>query len=77
MTTATTNEPTTETRRPSHEVFQVSGEGDKTRWTKIGIAFTHKDGKGLNLFLDAVPITGRTVVLPIVPKKDAETGGQQ
>lgn len=72
-----TDETTKETKRPSHEVFQVSGEGDKTRWTKIGIAFTHKDGKGFNIFLDAVPITGRTVVLPIEPKQEKDNGGQQ
>jgi hypothetical protein len=72
-----TNETTKETKRPTHEVFQVTGEGDRARWTKIGIAFTHKGGKGLNILLDAVPLTGRTVALPIEPRQERDNGGQQ
>lgn len=27
---------TTESKRPSHEVFHIEGEGKKAFWTKIG-----------------------------------------
>jgi hypothetical protein len=69
---------TKETRRPTHEVFMVTGDGPKSWWTKIGIAFTNKDDKGFNLFLDAVPLTGRVVVMPFKAKDAAgNKGGQQ
>lgn len=69
---------TKETRRPTHEVFMVVGDDKKSRWTKVGIAFTNKDGKGFNIFLDAMPLSGRVVVLPIKEKDKADdNGGQQ
>ncbi len=36
----------------------VEREGAKSRWIRIGIAFTNRDGS-LNLILDAVPVNGR------------------
>jgi hypothetical protein len=34
-----------------------------TSWTKIGVAFPHHDGPGLNIELRAFPRNGRLVVL--------------
>jgi hypothetical protein len=34
-------------------------EGQKAIWDRIGIAFKHKDGKGLNIILRANPVDGR------------------
>jgi hypothetical protein len=56
MTTETTN------RRPTHIVWQVIGEGDKAIWIRIGAGWTNRDGKGINLKYDAMPLTGRTIV---------------
>ena len=39
---------TNEANRPSHIIWQVIGEGDKSRWTRIGAAWPNRDGKGLN-----------------------------
>jgi len=39
--------------KPSHEIFNVLGEGENTQWTKIGVAWTHKDGEGLNLAINS------------------------
>jgi hypothetical protein len=47
---------------PSHHVFVVEGEGDKAFWTKIGAAWNHKDGEGLNVTLTALPLDGRIVI---------------
>lgn len=77
MTEENTTETIKESKRPTHEVFQINGDDDKARWTKIGIAFSHKDGKGMSIFLHAVPLTGRTVVRLIEPKQEKDTGGQQ
>ena len=63
-------------KRPSHEVFQVKGDGDKSFWTRIGAAFLHKDGKGFSLIVDAVPIQGRIVIRPR-RVATANAGGQK
>ena len=49
-----------------------AGNGKKAKtWTRIGIAFPHRDGPGLNLQLRALPIDGRLVLLP--PDADDKT----
>lgn len=60
-----------ETKRPTHAIYQVQGEGDKIRWTRIGAAWMHKDDKGANLKFDAFPLNGRIVVREIT-NQDAE-----
>lgn len=37
------------------------------RWTKIGAAFPHKEGPGLNIELKALPLDGRVILLPPDP----------
>ncbi len=51
-----------QSKRPSHAVYVVEGEGDKTHWTKIGAAWTHEDGEGYNVTLSALPLNGRLVI---------------
>ena len=54
--------------KPSHKVFVVEdkevaeGEDPNAFWTRVGSARPHKDGKGLNLVLSALPINGRLVL---------------
>lgn len=51
------------TKSPTHEVFHVRGEGEKAYWTKIGVAWKHSKGGGLNVQLELMPIvTGRIVI---------------
>jgi hypothetical protein len=39
--------------------------GKKARsWTKVGIAFPHKEGPGFNIQLKALPVNGQLVALP-------------
>ena len=33
-------------------------------WTRIGVAFPHRDGTGFNIQLRALPLDGRIVLLP-------------
>lgn len=47
---------------PSHGVFVVENEGATAYWTRIGVAWAHQDGEGLNIQLSAIPIGGRIVV---------------
>lgn len=53
----------------SKETFQVlsaidyfSKENKKTTWQKIGIAFRTKDGNGMHVLLNALPINGRLLI---------------
>jgi hypothetical protein len=53
---------TNQSRRPTHAIFQVIGEGDKARWLRVGAGWTNKDGKGVTLKFDAYPVVGRTII---------------
>ncbi|RZI38709.1 hypothetical protein EGT07_32820 [Herbaspirillum sp. HC18] len=57
-------------KKPSHAVYVVEGEGDNAFWTKIGAAWEHQDGKGLNITLSALPLNGRLVIRD--PKVDED-----
>jgi len=60
--------------RPTHTAYTVrdftekdTGEVD-AQWLKIGVAWLHKDGKGFNVQLEAVPVNGRVVLRLNKPK---------
>jgi len=51
---------TTTSKSPSHIVYQVRDrEGSKGFFTRIGAAWPHKDGKGFNIQVDAIPLDGK------------------
>ena len=63
--------PMTETRRPDVAAYVVRDREDKkSNWREVGIGFAHKDGKGFDLLLDAVPVGGRLVVRTIEDKAE-------
>jgi len=43
------------------EDYTQGGEG-KANWIRVGVAFENKDGKGFNVQLTAVPVTGKLVM---------------
>lgn len=49
----------------THEVF--TGEGENAFWTKIGGVWPHDDGKGFNVELIALPVSGRLVIARRLP----------
>ena len=76
-----TNTSKTETREPvapsliAYHVTEKKKEGDKGFWTRIGAAWEHKDGGGLTLQLDLVPVNGGRIVLR-VPAADEQTAAE-
>lgn len=45
---------------PAYTVYQVRDRSTgESFWTRIGSAWAHADGKGLNIQTDAVPLDGR------------------
>ena len=66
------NDTTTSGKRPTHTAYTVRdyetrGER-KSDWTRIGIAWAHKDGGGFDVILDAVPVNGRIATRKNKPK---------
>ena len=48
---------------PTHLVYTVEeGKDGKNYYTKLGIAWAHKTGKGMNVQLTAFPIDGRITI---------------
>lgn len=39
-------------------VFAITERGDKSYWTKIGVAFTNRD-RSITVQLEAFPVSGR------------------
>ena len=46
-----------EDKRQMMFAYTITERGERTFWTRIGVAFTNKDGS-INVRLDAVPVTG-------------------
>jgi len=61
-------EKSNNTNRPTHAIYQVQGEKEKSRWNRIGSAWPNKDGKGMRLVFDAFPLTGRIQLREITEK---------
>jgi len=62
---------TTQNGNPATHLFAYAVEeydnanGKKAKnWTRIGVAFPHKDGPGFNIQLRCLPVDGRIVLLP-------------
>ncbi len=75
-------------KKPTHFTYYVkneagTGEGlpgqgsDKKRgiWTKIGAAWMHKDKKGLDIVLEALPVDGRLALREPLEKEGEEMSG--
>lgn len=62
---------------PAFMLWCVDGDGKEARWTRIGAAWLHQDGKGFNLRCAAIPLQGRLVARAYTPKeaRDDRQGG--
>lgn len=68
------NEETAPTgNRPSHVAYWVKdrGENQKSSWQRVGAAWPHADGKGMNVVLDLMPLDGR-ITLRTASEEKAE-----
>ncbi len=53
----------TPARKPDFVAYNVRPRGEqKSRWTEIGVAFRHKDGNGLDILFEAIPLSGKIVL---------------
>ena len=55
-----------EKKQPSHKAFAVENftkdDKEKSSWKEIGVAWAHKDGKGFDLNIKLMPLSGRIVL---------------
>ncbi len=59
-------------KKPTHNVYVTkAGADDKTFWSRIGGAWEHKDGNGLFIRLDTLPIDGQIVIRKAKPAEMA------
>ena len=49
-------------KQPDFIVNTVKGEGRNAFWLRIGAAWMHEDGEGMNIRLDALPLNDRLVL---------------
>lgn len=54
-------------------VFAITERGDKSYWTRVGVAYTNRDGS-LTLRLDALPVSGTLQVRDEEPRGPHELG---
>ena len=60
-----------------YTVREYVSNGEKlSAWTKIGVAFPHKKGPGLNIVLEALPLDGKITVYPQSDKKPGQASEQ-
>ncbi|MGH7172936.1 MAG: hypothetical protein ACRELG_21860 [Gemmataceae bacterium] len=47
-------------KKPAFIAYSIrEREGKDSKWTEIGVAFAHDDGKGFTILTDVAPLNGR------------------
>lgn len=65
------------TNGPKFYAYTVKDRaGKKPVWTKIGTAWSHAQGGGFNIELQALPMDGRIVLMPPKDESSGETESQ-
>jgi hypothetical protein len=67
------NENTTApSKAPTHIAYHVRTPkgSQKGFWTRIGVAWPHKNGQGFNIHLDVIPLDGDIRLCVATEKKD-------
>lgn len=58
-------------KSPAYIAYQVTDrDGKDSFWTRIGVGFAHKDGKGFNIQIVAAPLDGRITLRVPSEKKE-------
>ena len=57
--------------KPTHRIYNVTGEGKSAYWTPIGAAWPNRDGAGFSITCDAIPLAGR-IVMRVITKRARE-----
>jgi hypothetical protein len=63
---------TTATRTDAPRLHDDQTRGQDDYWLNIGLAFPHKDGKGFNVVLQALPLDSEIVCREITNEDEGE-----
>jgi hypothetical protein len=67
----TKKQTTTNSAKPAFIAYHVrDGKNEKGYFTRIGVAFSHKDGNGFTIMIDAIPLDGKITLR--VPTEKSE-----
>ena len=68
-----------EPKQPTHRAYSViKREGQDDFWLNLGLAFAHKDGKGFNIMLQALPLNAKLVLRePSEEEKEQQPARQE
>jgi hypothetical protein len=58
-------------KRPDYTVNTVISADNGDRWREIGVAFANERGGTITILLDALPVSGKLVLMP--PKERTES----
>jgi len=64
------------TNRPSHRVYALTKNGERSFWQPIGAAWAHSDGEGFNLKLDYLPLNDAEIVIRKPKAEEANASGE-
>jgi hypothetical protein len=53
--------------------YESNGQ-KKTRWARIGVAFPLNGKEGFQIILDALPLSGKLVLMPPKPRESGNDG---
>ena len=71
----------TQNKKPTHRIYAVrKTDAEKSRWFEIGAGWINRDGKGLNLKFNLMPVGEADIVIrEIEPETDTASteGGAQ
>jgi hypothetical protein len=68
---STNNQTPTKSAKPAFIAYHVrDGKNEKGYFTRIGVAFPHKDGNGFTLLIETVPLDGKITLR--VPTEKSE-----
>ena len=59
-----------------HAYTVIKRDGQDDWWCNIGGAFSHADGNGLNLILQALPLDGKVVLRPPKDESNEQDNGR-
>ncbi len=59
-----------QSKKPTHNVYTVSGEGENAIWKKVGAAWSHKDQKGLTQKLSILGLETKLVIREVKSEKE-------
>ena len=61
-------QPQLPSTKPTHRIYNVTGEGKSAYWTPIGAAWPNRDGEGFSITCEAIPLQGRLVMRRITER---------